>query len=226
MSTKIYDAYRIPKNRDILKELKQAKEIAIEMISKDEKYLKTLHFSFLLDVANTLKEDTDNVKALRIKEFNMNGEFYQYDIEFFEFLRKQDNSVLKSLIGVKFSSSIFYDHKFWYIKTYVNYNIQSKILNKIIEELKWEDYHYQDQTDPPENITYRKFKARGAKWDKLLESSGGNYMDGFQYDIFNVSCLEDLVYKFYFTGKPLYDHLAYKFDEIFFKKTNNDEKEE
>jgi len=36
----------------------------------------------------------------------------------------------------------------------------------------FEDYHYQDQSDRPEEISAKKWKARGKEWDSLLNSAG------------------------------------------------------
>ena len=36
----------------------------------------------------------------------------------------------------------------------------------------FEDYHYQDQSDHPEEISAKKWKARGKEWDSLLNAAG------------------------------------------------------
>jgi len=36
---------------------------------------------------------------------------------------------------------------------------------------RFEDYHFQNQTDPPDDIPYRKYNARGKIWDAILEPS-------------------------------------------------------
>lgn len=75
-----------------------------------------------------------------------------------------------------------------------------------------EDYHYQDQTDPPEGIRYQDFKKRGKKWDKLLDYRNA-YAHLPQFVILDEYCIRRLFQKHWFTGeKDLYKDFAYKFD--------------
>lgn len=217
MSTKIYYAYRIPKSRDILKDLLRIKEIGMEMIAEDSKYLQLLHGLFMKDVAKKLKDNPNDRWNLETKKENINGEFNKHAFDFFRFLENNSKSSLKADMSTQFDCSIFYDRKYWYIKFFPNYGIEYRILEKAVEELQFEDFHYQDSTDRPENITARAYNAREKKWDELTESSGGNYVNGFQYNIISPHSIKELITKFFWTGKPLFDHLAYKFDTVFFK---------
>lgn len=129
-------------------------------------------------------------------------------------LEENDRKPSKGIIGCEFTCSIFYDDDFWYVKFFPNYKWQYEVINEMSPE--FEDFHYQDQTDPPDDMEYEEFEKRGRKWDKLLESSGGNYRDGFNYVIFDAHELCELIRKNYYTGKTdYYSHLAYKFDSKF-----------
>ena len=211
MSTKIYDAYRLPKAENILEKLYQLKQFAYKEVSENQILLHVIHALTTAQAAEKLKKDPDNPFLQSVVRDDAAGKIDIFWIE--ECLEEAGKSVEKDLIDVKLSCSVFYDETYWYIKFFVNSRWQSKVL-KEAERIGFEDYHYQDQTDPPEDLPKEEFKARGVKWDELTKSSGGNYRNGFQYDIFDAYEFRRLVSKNYYTGEPLYDHLAYKFDEV------------
>ena len=220
MSTKIYSAYRIKKDRDILALLKKCKEIAIEVIANDESYLRLVHS---MSIAKALKDLSDNPKnsmAQYTIDEHKKGNVDDFWIE--SMLEKNQTSTSKINISAYLSCSIFYDADYWYIKFFTNERNQYTIIDKIVETLELEDYHYQNQTDTPEGVSDEDFEARGVKWDELLESSNGNYRDGFTYTIFDAYEFRILLTRFSYTGKPLYEHLAYKFDKIFIKTEEDD----
>lgn len=45
------------------------------------------------------------------------------------------------------------------------------------------DYHYQNQTDPPEDILYEEWKKRGYNWDEVLKHSSIPSHAGFSKDL-------------------------------------------
>jgi hypothetical protein len=218
MSTKIYNAYRLPKETDILKVLKQAKNIATEMVANEEDYLKFLHAMFFYNVDEKLKKEPNNKFFLKIKEENINNEFHYHDLEFFMFLEGNEHKVDRMAVSAKFDCSVFYDENYWYLKFFPNERIENRMLDKFKKELNFEDYHYQNQVDTPDDIPEEEYMARGKKWDELTKESGGNYLDGFTYNIMGANVLKELIRKNYYTGNPLYEHLAYKFDTVFFEK--------
>lgn len=216
MSTKIFNAYRIPKSEDILNILKQAKNIARDYIANDEQYLKVIHGITMFKIAEKIKKDpkSKNYYQTAIDD-NKKGKLDIWAM--IQILEENTLSIDKLSFSTKLDCSIFYDDDYWYIKFFPNENIQYKII-KEFEKLGFEDYHYQNQTDPPEDMDYDKYKERGKKWDELTESSGGDYMDGFVYEIFGPEEFKKLLEKNWYTGeKDLYKHLAYKFDKVFFK---------
>lgn len=38
---------------------------------------------------------------------------------------------------------------------------------------RFTDFHYQNQTDPPDDIAYEEYEQRRIIWDEILERSGG-----------------------------------------------------
>lgn len=221
MSTKIYDAYRLPKNNDILKILKESKNIATDYIKNDFHYLKFIHTTIMLKVAKELQKEPDNPFYKSIKEDNKKRNFDIYSV--IDILERNVNSMNKLDYSTLFECSIFYDNDYWYIKFFPNENIHSKILKSLKKELKkygFEDFHYQDQTDIPENISNDEYENRIKKWEELLNEEG-DYMDGLKYEIFSPYSFKKLLSKYYYTGeKDIYKHLAYKFDKIYFDDRN------
>lgn len=218
MSTKIYNAYRLPKNNDILKILKESKNIATDIIKNDFKYLKFIHMILMKKVAEKLQKDPDNFFYKSIKEDNKKGDFDIVSV--IDILEKNVLSINKLDYSTLFGCSIFYDNDYWYIKFFPNENIHFEILKTLEKELKkynFEDYHYQNQTDIPENMSYDDYKNRSKKWDELLNKDG-DYMDGLQYEVFGPHEFKKLLTKNYYTGeKDIYKHLAYKFNIVYFK---------
>lgn len=218
MSTKIYSAYRIPKSVDILKELKKAKNIATQFVADDSEYLKMLHALFMYNIAKKLEKEPENEYLLSIKEENMKGEFHYHYYDFIIFLKENIYKTNSTDFSTKFECAVFYDNDYWYIKFFPNENIQYKMLDEFEKQLNLEDYHYQNQTDVPTDISEEDYELRNNKWDELTKSSDGNYLDGFIYDIMSPEQIKNLITKYFYSGKPLFDHLAYKFDFEFFKE--------
>jgi len=222
MSTKIYDAYRIKKSTDILSVLVKGKEIAKNIIAADEKYLYMIHALSMVKALDTLKNNADDVHAKNA--IKMNEENLIDDWWLFNQLEKANKSMVKDPLDVNISCSVFYDRNFWYLKFYPNTNMHYKILNQIVSDCDLEDYHYQNQCDPPDNIPYKTYENRAKKWDKLL-APDDNFRNGFQFTIFDSHDFRNLISKNYYMGKKtneeLYEHLAYKFDKKL-NEENND----
>lgn len=218
MSTKIFDAYRIKKSTDILSLLVKSKEIAATIIANSADLLHLIHANTTLAALNAVKNNPEDRRAKRVLELNENNDIDLWWIKMQ--LEKLEKDIEYNPLDIYTSCSIFYDRKYWYIKFYPNSKIQIQIVDKIVEEFALEDYHYQNQTDPPEHIPYKTYQARDKKWDQLL-GKDGTYNNGLQFTIFDANEFGNLVSRFYYQGKKtkeeLYSHLAYKFDKY---KTN------
>lgn len=225
MSTKIYNAYRIKKDIDILKLLMNLRTEAINTVCSSNRFLVTLHTAYVEDLADKIRDlltngvSKDNSKVkYYIDELKdaVSGELHitQYS-QFTNFLEKSSVSLVKSDGDVLFTSAIYYDEDYWYVKFFTNYNWQSDIENKFSELDEVEDFHYQNSTDNPENITYAEYELRGEKWGELLKSANGSYSGGLRFDLMNAIALADRISANYYTGKKtndeLYEHLAYNF---------------
>jgi hypothetical protein len=67
--------------------------------------------------------------------------------------------------------------------TYMMFFGQVKFLEKFKNKLKLKDFHYQDQTDKPKNISEKNWENRIKIWDKILGGDGyGKPIDhGYQF---------------------------------------------
>lgn len=214
MSTKIFDAYRIKKSTDILNLLVKGKEIAATIIANSADLLHLIHANTTITALDAIKNNPEDRRAKRVVELN---EINDIDLWWIETqLEKAEKDPQYNPLDIYISCSIFYDRKYWYIKFYPNSKIQIQIVNKLVEEFGLEDYHYQNQTDPPENVPYKTYEARANKWDQLI-GTDGTYRNGFQFTLFDAREFTNLVSRYYYQGKKtkeeLYSHLAYKFDK-------------
>lgn len=214
MSTKIYDAYRIKKSTDILSVLTKGKEIAKNIIANDWKLLYQIHALSMVEASRTIEKDPEDHLAQRALKMNEDNNIDNWWLE--KVMEKAEKDLSYNFLDVYTTCSIFYDRKYWYIKFYPNYEFQYEMINKIVEESNLEDYHYQNQSDPPDGISYAKFNRRAKKWDKLL-APDDNFRNGFQFTLFDAKEFSKLMSKNYYQGKKtneeLYEHLVYKFDK-------------
>lgn len=212
MSTKIYEAYRIPKEKDILKELLKARDIAIDTVANDAAYLRMIHAMSIYNATRDYINDKNPYAKSVIKD-HKDGKLDEFWIE--RMLQKNQTSLERGNFDAYFTCSIFYDDSYWYLKFFYNDGSFRKAATRIVEELEFEDYHYQNQVDPPKDIPYEDFYQRGEKWEELMQPYD-NYRGGFEYIIFDSYEFKILISRYYFTGdKDIYKHLAYKFNDKF-----------
>lgn len=221
MSTKIYNAYRLSKNADILNVLKQMRELAIEEVAQNESLLRVIHIFAYDSAIKTLEKVKDSSPEWNNANYFLKkhekGDLDTFYIKYF--LEKERLSFTKSPVDVQFDCSVFYDDDYWYIKVFPNTRWMHDVIERTEKSIdEFEDFHYQNQTDPPDDIDYEDFQAREEKWDELL-GEVGNYRNGFVYTIFDAYEFEKLLTRYHYTGeKDLYKHLAYKFDKTFEKE--------
>lgn len=123
-------------------------------------------------------------------------------------LNKVDVSVDEFMLKhLKKRESIFYDldlntslsisvqkDGFTYIKLFGTQNGINELHDFFTSLLYVEDYHYQNQTDHPEDTTYEDFQKRGEKWDKI--TGGSTYISMIPIQIIPDFILEPSNYMF------------------------------
>jgi hypothetical protein len=209
MSTKIFYAYRVPKTIDILSFLNEMTDYHTDRIANDGELLELIHILAFSDARG--RDEFISKSAL---DSNEKGDVDVYYLKMW--LEENKNKNKHLYIDVDFEVSVFYDNDYWYLKFFPNMGAEYDTIKHF--EDRMEDYHYQNSTDPPEDIPYGEYESRDDKWDELLEYTGGNFSKGLLYNIFTAEDFVDLLTKYYYTGeKDLYKHLTYKFPQIKFK---------
>jgi len=203
MSTKIYNAYRVSKKTDLKELLKQMREIACDEASKDARFLKAV-WRRCMQIVNA------NPKSVDWKDdFKQEFGIYQFEKVFFESRRDNDERIADGSI----EPVIWFDSKWWYLKFHSNSLFARNVEKRISQIPGIEDYHFQDQTDAPENISSAEFKRRGKKWDTLLDEDD-SFSSFMTLPVFTAHQFTKLVQRQWYTGtKDLYSHLAYQFDD-------------
>lgn len=166
MSTKIYDAYlfkgNVNKTFKLLKKIKK-EVLEREMVEIYHKEIKeTVH---LLDEYLFLNKkiilDENIISQTPFKENSalIGYKLHQYEIN----EKKKYPSILDSMS--KFDVSIFpISEKKTLLKFYTSMEFHKEVLNKFSRQLK--DYHYQNSTDRPEEISSKEWSQRLRDWNK------------------------------------------------------------
>ena len=219
MSTKIYNAVRISKKLDIKTIIDKMRQIAEEVVANDYNFLYMIH---AITSAMAHDEKDANKIAASVYEDVMKNDFNFTTLTWMiDKVKKAELSLSINDLDCSMIGVVGYDEDYWYIKFFCNSGIARKIYNEIEKIEGVEDFHYQNQTDPPDDISYEDFEKRSKKWDELIPNDKFNSLP-FEVNIFDYDKLERLIRKYYWTGeKDVYKHLAYKFDKNYqdeFKK--------
>ena len=212
MSTKIYYAIRVHKDRDIKNIISKMKQLAEDYMCQSTaaaKFLKNLHKHAITIALN----EPDNINAkYALSEYN-NDEFGVDQLYMIlDILKKESIKSTKSIWDITLTACATYDEDYWYIKFFPNSAITRSIYEMIYEQSGIEDFHYQDQVDYADED---KHEMRRKKWDELLPD--GNW-DAFPFEIIimDPNKLKKIIRKNWWSGKKeLYEHMLYKFNEKF-----------
>lgn len=228
MSTKIYNAYRVPKSVDLRDLLNRMKSASTEALAKDHDYLYLLHALSVAKAAQKVESGSSDYRAKDTLKENEENKFGFTSLFWLEHCCKEaamDHQ--QNLMAIEFSMSLWPDEEHWYIKFFVNWcGFNQKMMNAVLEACpELEDFHYQNQTDPPDDIPYEEFEKRDQKWEELTKPNG-NYRNMLQFIVFDHNDLSELIRKYWWTGEQdLYKHLAYKFDKKVLKEKGDEEGE-
>ena len=181
MSTKIYDAYVLDKNYSLL-ELDQICKKVKEKSQTDmnKRFISRVVEDFLYYyntkrlngdewVREMLEKTKNNIRQNRIWKSVLNAEWSSLWIDIYtrttEIIDHPKNH-LEDMVACSFKSSIqIFPIK---NKTLVMY-FGSSEGQKILEECGYvSDYHYQNQTDRPDNILEKEWKQRAMDWENAI----------------------------------------------------------
>lgn len=192
MSTKIYNAYRFNGNLNQLESVKRE--------------IKQMYHGYILETLLKLKNEPLN------RFFKDDGEgasvVYEWENDRDKSLKDLSYGVLNNVLEyhserclvhpLNFSASIvLYIHtNDIYLQFFGLDSCES--VQKYIQELRNKgillDYHYQDQTDKPENVSDIEWQMREEVWNEIFESDSRPFSAGFVNDL--ASCFFSVCYEF------------------------------
>lgn len=210
MSIKIYDAFRVSREKDIKGLIKQMRSIASDEVANSEDYLCSIH---AIASADALKNKDNNEAAMRAYEEVLENTFGLFiESWMLNLVKNAEKSLEKNILDCSLKAVCTFDDKYWYIKFFCNSGISRKMLNVISEKLELEDFHYQNQTDIPEEISQEEYDKRRDKWNELLTDLNLSFESfPFEIIIFDSNKLERLLFEFNYNEKEL----AYKFNKTY-----------
>jgi hypothetical protein len=208
MSTKIYDAFRISKKNDIGDIITNMRLIATNIIANSVNYLQTLHS---MAIVQAIKNKDVDMFAMKAYEEITNNELSTFfEIWMLDLVKKSELSNERNMLDCSLKAVCTFDDKYWYIKFFCNSEISRQMLNAIVlKHNELEDYHYQNQVDPPDNVTEVEYNKRGDKWNELLPNCSPFNIFPFEITIFNHSSFDRLIFDF--NSNKI--KMAYKFDK-------------
>lgn len=156
MSTKIYWAFRIPKGRWI-------------------EFIDLIHDQMF---ASAVKHIKRNMKIIKIDEEKLKEKIEKYKIKKLRWARYRRWQQFKKVIDECKRAADDPCIDFFDVDCCVNFWMRGKYVYVIPIAPKWikrdlkfpdwvEDYSYWNNVDPPEDISYKAFKARGKIWKQV-----------------------------------------------------------
>jgi hypothetical protein len=191
MSTKIWEAYRLKKDYDLW-------EVTTDLRHRAERNIKrSLAKLYQALVEDAKKQPKDRVWFP-----------HEQDLSNFSIMRAHDH-VLKAYranFGLRERDTFDFDVSITIRRTLrgkryllIPYPGSSGITGNALHFMRkheaLEDYHFQDQSDQPDNISSREWHERGRTWAPLLEDS--RWRDIFLIEVLSVSN--------FWTVSPAYD---------------------
>lgn len=223
MSTKIYDAYRMEKSKvdDIIDLVNKWSKNATDFLTGYEDVHKQIHVGCFYWV--TLN-NRGGVLEKKIEQFNRDCSWFIYP-----YLKESENSETRDLVytSIRLRVTIFQDDDYWYFKFFPDNRWCYKFLSVLENNTDLEDFHYQNQTDPPEGMGYdedgyEEYQARDDKWEELCRGTN-DYSTGLIFDVMNAHKFRKLLTRYHFTGeKDLYKHLPYDYSKELSEKKENE----
>jgi len=170
MSTKIYDAYRILDPKNVWKVLWKIEDEARANIDKALR----AHY---LDLVIKMDPDTEDYKKAWTET---RKQFEYYKETSFRLRRAQElvrnsyrDNVTKShrdTYSLDVSLAVYPHKNDFYLRTFCEpISVVGEALGFVEKMPELEDFHYQNQSDRPENISEKAWKVRAKVWDEILE---------------------------------------------------------
>jgi hypothetical protein len=176
MSTKIYDAYRL--KGEGLGQLVNFWKLTDEWLESGIKEAYKALNEFEERLASNIeltsaeyKKQVEYFEKLKSKDPDFAARHRMaIDIMVKEY-KKQLSSHERSLFDFNVSITFRHHCRRIYVQCYADMHMK-KILDFVRNDPRVEDYHYQNSSDQPEEISERDWKKREEVWDKIYENEG------------------------------------------------------
>lgn len=163
-----------------------------------KKDVKPLTFHSFLSYNRTF--DRKNVDLFVVDNKHTNNDLYLAKSKYKNNFNTLLTSYIKDFLQEKFNIKVnFMIHgKNTYYILNLGKNIENSFdTNKFIDDLKLEDFHYQNHSDKPEDIPNKKWKLRNHVWDQIFKNTGSinDVMYSFEIKIEQtyIDVMEDLI---------------------------------
>lgn len=198
MSTKIYNSYKL-KNKNDLWPL--VRDIRLQATENVKEKLIEIYKTYISSIDQTTEEFNKKLEEYRPIYKNYN-EKQIIDIvcvvladEFLkEAYKRNATSMYRSIFCFDASVGFRQNKGKIYLTYYADMNMRN-VFDFLVKDPRLEEYHYQNQTDPPDYIPEKDWKKRGREWDDLIDNGGWE----------DVLCLDICKYDMYYQLNPILD---------------------
>lgn len=161
MSTKMYDAYKVNGDMKTVKEIRRRlSELALEKVTKVVTEFDAKGFKTIGELAS--RPELLGHRAKYPLGMLIRNEFLRMDLQ--DVIRANPMSDLLSLL-MNYGAVLYELDGTFYMSIY-NLDVKSLIKDGLIE-----DFHYQNQTDRPDDISEEDYEARSDVWEHIFEGN-------------------------------------------------------
>lgn len=169
MSVKLYCAYRLKRSGDLWALLRDTRQRAQKEV---QKALAAFYIECAHGVDTSSAEYLSKVEAYSSEQkarLSIASEFVH------NAYRLQQSNPYRNEFNFDVSLGVHELRKRYYLIPYCDLRMR-KVLDFLKKESRLEDYSYWDNADPPNDLPYTKFKARGRVWDAIYKAGWDNVL--------------------------------------------------
>jgi hypothetical protein len=196
MSIRLYNAYRLKSRVYGKLPIDEGFDIAKKYIGDNAELLRKLHYRAH---DHSLKNEDQFNRKMDMNDFN-------------PYLFRDVLNTAQypgSPLYIKLLMSMLWDGEYHYFVFHANKPWQMDISKLISEHFGFEDYSYQNSTDPPEDVPIEEYELRRTKW-KELTGDTWEFERFYKLEFMSPEHLYQHITKYHFS---IYKHLAYEFDK-------------
>jgi hypothetical protein len=193
MSTKIYNSYKLKRKSDLWP---LVRDIRIQATKNVKKKLKEIYKTFI-SCSSSIDQTTSEFKDQQEYYTNLYKATEQQiidlvcielaDAAIVERYKKATISMARDFFNFDVSVGFRQNKGKIYLKYYADMEMRNVFIF-LVKDPRLEEYHYQNQTDPPDYIPEKDWGKRRKEWNDLIDN--GSWEDVLTLDI----CRYDMYY--------------------------------